>query len=43
MKMSRQQNVVHNEKIVTGNYIPKKMKMFKYMGIPVTNTQDIHE
>ena len=43
MITSRHQNVVQNQNIVIGNLSFENVEKFRYLGITVTNTNDIHE
>ena len=43
MITSRHRNVVQNQNIVIGNLPFKNMEMFKYLGVTVTNSNDIRE
>ena len=43
MITSRQQNIVQNQNIVIENLSFVKMEKFKYLGVTVTNTNDIRE
>ena len=43
MITSRQQNIVQNQNIVIENLSFEKVEKFKYLGVTVTNTNDIHE
>ena len=43
MITSRQQNIVNNQNIVIENLSFKKVEKFKYLGVTVTNTNDIRE
>ena len=43
MFTSRQQNIVQNQNIATENLSFEKVEKFKYLGVTVTNTNDIHE
>ena len=43
MITSRQQNIVHSQNIVIENSSFEKMEKFKYLGVRVTSTNDIHE
>ena len=39
----RQQNIVQNQNIVIENLSFQKVEKFKYLGVTVTNRNDIHE
>ena len=43
MITSRQQNIVQNQNIVIENLSFEKVQNFKYLGVTVTNTNDIRE
>ena len=43
MITSRQQNIVQNQNIVIENLSFEKVEKFKYLGVTVTNTNDIRE
>ena len=43
MITSHQQNIVQNQNIVIENLSFEKVENFKYLGVMVTNTNDIHE
>ena len=43
MITSRQQNMVQNQNIVLENLSFEKVEKFKYLGVTVTNTNDIRE
>ena len=43
MIKSRHQNVIQNKNIVIGNFSFENVEMFKYLGVTVTNTNDIRE
>ena len=43
MITSRQQNIVQNRNIVIENLSFEKVEKFKYLGVTVTNTNDIRE
>ena len=43
MITSRHQNVVQNQNILIGNLSSENVKKFKYLGVTVTNTNDIRE
>ena len=43
MITSRQQNIVQNQNIVIENLSFEKVEEFKYLGVTVTNTNDIRE
>ena len=43
MILSRQQNVVQNQNIIIGNLPFENTEKFKYLGVTVTNTNDIRE
>ena len=43
MITSRQQNIVQNQNIVIENLSFEKVEIFKYLGVTVTNTNDIRE
>ena len=43
MITSRQQNIVQNQIIVIENLSFEKVEKFKYLGVTVTNTNDIRE
>ena len=43
MITSRYQNVIQNQNIVIGNLSFENMEKFRYLGITVTNTNDIRE
>ena len=40
---SRQENIVYNQNIVIENLSFEKVAKFKYLGVTVTNMNDIHE
>ena len=40
---SRQENIVYNQNIVIENLSFEKVEKFKYLGVTVTNTNDIRE
>ena len=41
--MSRQQNVVQNQNITIGNLSIGNVEKLKYLGVTLTNTNNIHE
>ena len=43
MITSRQQNIVQNQNMVIGNVSFENVEKFKYLGVTVTNTNDIRE
>ena len=43
MITSPQENIVLNQNIVIENLSFEKMEMFKYLGVTVTNTNDVRE
>ena len=43
MITSRHQNVVQNQNILIGNLLFDNVEKFRYLGVTVTNTNDIHE
>ena len=43
MNTSRHQNVIQNQNIVIGNLSFENVEQFRYLGVTVTNTNDIHE
>ena len=43
MITSRQQNVKHNQNVVIGNLSFENVEKFRYLGVTVTNTNDIRE
>ena len=43
MIRSRRQNVIQNQNIVIGNLSFENMEKFRYLGVTVTNTNDIRE
>ena len=43
MITSFQQNVVQNQNIIIGNLLIENVEKFKYLGVAVTNTNDICE
>ena len=43
MITSRQQNIIQNENIVIENLSFEKVENFQYLGVTVTNTNDIRE
>ena len=43
MITSRQQNIVQNQNVVIENLSFENVEKFKYLGITVTNTNDIRE
>ena len=43
MITSRQQNIIQNQNIVIENLSFEKVEKFKYLGLTVTNTNDIRE
>ena len=40
---SRQQNVAQNQNVTIRNLLIENVEKFKYLGVIVTNTNDIHE
>ena len=43
MLTSRQENLVQNQNIVIENFSFEKVEKFKYLGVTVTNTNDLRE
>ena len=43
MITTRQPNVIQNQNIVIGNLSFENIEKFRYLGVTVTNTNDIHE
>ena len=43
MITSRHQNVIQNQNIVIGNLSFENAETFRYLGVTVTNTNDVHE
>ena len=43
MITSRHQNVIQNQNIVIANFSFENVEKFRYLGVTVTNTNDIHE
>ena len=43
MITSHRQNVIKNQNIVTGNLSFENVEKFRYLGVTVTNTNDIRE
>ena len=43
MITSRRQNVMQNQNIVIGNFSFENVEKFRYLGVTVTNTNDIPE
>ena len=39
----RHQNVIQNQRIVIGNLSSENVEKFRYLGVTVTNTNDIRE
>ena len=43
MIISRHQNVIQNQNTVIGNSLFENVEKFRYLGVTVTNTNDIRE
>ena len=43
MITSRHQNIIQNQNIVIGNLSFENVEKFRYLGVAVTNTNDMHE
>ena len=43
MITSRHQNVIQKQNIVIGNLLFENVEKFRYLGVTVTNTNDMHE
>ena len=43
MITSRHQNVIQNQNIVIGNLLFENVEKFRYLGVTVTNTNDIRK